>query len=419
LAKDIIADVGPEDTKVALLEDDELIELFIEKTEPVDLAGNVYRGKVSNVLPGMQAAFIDIGYEKNAFLYIDDVSFHTYSAEDDEEDFQDTRKGSINELLKPGQEITVQIVKEPTGSKGPRATTHISLPGRYLVLLPGYNYIGISHRIESEQERNRLRKILEKIKPKNMGFIVRTASEGKEAEDFKHDLAFLIKLWHSIKKKEKRGKVPRCIHKDPGLIYRTVRDLFTTDIDKFIINNKEQHAKVVELAGMISPALKKRVRYEARYGSLFEHFDINAKISKAFARKVWLKCGGYIIIDHTEALTVIDVNTGKYVGGSTLEETVLKANIEAAGEVAKQIRLRDLGGIIIIDFIDMRENAHRQALIEALRQELKKDRSKTTVVGMTGLGLIEMTRKRVRLDLASSIAIDCEFCKGTGKIPTC
>jgi ribonuclease G len=417
MVNEIIVDVSAEETRVALLEDKELVEIYIERPYQERLVGNIYRGKVSSVLPGMQAAFIDIGYEKNAFLYVGDAISQKEYTDEEEEVFQELKGYNIDELLRPGQEITVQVIKEPIGTKGPRVTTHITLPGRHLVLLPNADYVGISRRIENDSERNKLKKTAEKIKPKDMGLIVRTASEGKSEDDFVHDINFLVKLWERIRQKEQSGPVPRCIHKDLSLIYRAVRDLFTWNIDKFVINDRQQYTKVLELVDMISPALKLRVEYFSKNYDLFEYYQIESKIAKALSRKVWLKCGGYLVMDKTEALTVIDVNTGKYVGGSNLEDTVLRTNIEAAREIAKQLRLRDIGGIIIIDFIDMHEVEHQQMVQDALKQALKKDRTKTTVVGMTGLGLIEMTRKKIRQGLSSVMHIDCPYCEGTGKVP--
>lgn len=416
MANEIIVDIGATENRVALLEDRELAEIYIERPFVERIVGNIYRGKVSSVLPGMQAAFVDIGLEKNAFLYVGDAVVRKEYTEEEDELFEDARGCNIEDILRPGQELTVQVIKEPIGSKGPRVTTHVTLPGRHLVLLPNADYTGVSRRIENEAERTKLKKIAEKFKPRGMGLIVRTASEGREEEDFAHDLHFLLKLWESIGQKEQSGSVPRCIHKDLSLVYRAVRDLFTWDIDKFVINDRKQYAKVLELVEMVSPALKYRVEYFSKSHDLFEYYQIESKIARALSRKVWLKCGGYLVIDRTEALTVIDVNTGKFVGSSNLEDTVLKANIEAAKEIAKQIRLRDIGGIIIIDFIDMSEHEHKQMVLDALKQALKRDRTKSTVVGMTGLGLIEMTRKKVRQELSTVMNTDCPYCDGTGKI---
>lgn len=416
MSSEILVDVGANETRVALLEDRELVEIYFERHSTQRLVGNIYKGKVSSVLPGMQAAFIDIGYEKNAFLYVGDAVINKEFSEEGEAGGWNSKDYNIEEILRVGQEITVQVVKEPIGTKGPRVTTNITLPGRQLVLLPNADYIGISRRIEDEEERNKLRKIVEKIKPKEMGLIVRTASEGRRTEDFSNDVQFLTKVWEKIKQKERSGPVPRCIHKDLNLIYRTVRDLFTWEIDRFVINDRGEYNKVLELVEMISPALKLRVEYFGKTNNLYETYDVEAKLEKAIAKKVWLKCGGYLIIEKTEALTVIDVNTGKYVGVNSLEDTVLRTNVEASKEIAKQLRLRDIGGIIIIDFIDMHEMENQKIVLETLRNALKRDRTKTIVVGMTGLGLIEMTRKKVRQGLDSMVHIDCMYCDGTGKI---
>lgn len=417
LANELIVDIKENETRVALLEDDDLAEIFIENSSHERTVGNIYRGKVCSVLPGMQAAFVDIGLERNAFLYVGEVVAKKDYTEDDYENANEFKGFNIAELLKVGQELTVQVIKEPFGTKGARVTTHITLPGRALVLLPNADYIGVSRRITDEEERLKLKAMAEKLKPEGMGLIVRTASEGLNEGDFAKDLDFLLKLWNSIRQKEKSGQVPRCIHKDLSLIYRTVRDLFTQDIDRLVINDTAQYEKVFELVKMLSPDLLNRVQYYSKEYEIFDFYQVEKKIEKALARKVWLKCGGYLVIDKTEALTVIDVNTGKYVGDSDLEDTVLKTNLDAAREIAKQIRLRDIGGIIIIDFIDMHKQENQQMILDTLKEALKKDRTKTTVVGMTGLGLIEMTRKKVGCELGSMMRTDCPNCGGTGKLP--
>lgn len=418
MINEIIVDVNPGEIRVGVLEDKELVEIHIERTNHQGLVGNIYRGKVSSVLPGMQAAFVDIGFEKNAFLYVGDAVPQREYSDDDMELSQNYDEYNITEILKVGQEITVQVIKEPVGTKGPRVSTHITLPGRNLVLLPNADYVGISRRIEDDAERQKLKKIAEKLKPENMGLIVRTVSEGKDEPDFIEDVAFLTKLWNKIKLLENNGPVPRCIHKDINLIYRSVRDLFTLNIDKFIINDEAEYYKVLELVEMLSPALKNKVELFRKDYQIFDYYQIETKIERALSRKVWLKCGGYIIIDKTEALTVIDVNTGKFVGENNLEDTVLKANIEATREIAKQLRLRDIGGIVIIDFIDMNDSQHQQMVLDSLKQSLKNDRTKTIVIGMTGLGLVEMTRKKIRQELSSVMNCDCPFCDGTGRMYT-
>lgn len=411
MTSEIIVDVSMGQTRVALLENKELVELYIESHEHQEMIGNIYRGKVVSVLPGMQAAFVDIGYIKNAFLYVKDIIYKGESKLCEKE------KKDIGDLIEIGQEITVQVVKEPIGTKGPRVTTNITIPGRLMVLLPYCNYVGVSKRIEDEEERQRLKSIAQAMKPENMGLIIRTQGEGEEESDFHHELNFLLKMWQQLNSMDVGSiQVPGIMHKDFDLLYRTVRDLFTWNIDKFIINNAQQYSRVIELLDLISPALKDRVEYFSKDYDIFEYYKIEAKISKVLEKKVWLKCGGYIVIDQTEALTAIDVNTGKYVGESDLEETVLKTNLDAAKEVAKQIRLRDIGGIIIIDFIDMFVQEHWELVLETLKHSLKKDRTKTMVAGTTHLGLVEMTRKKVRERLTSFLKIDCPYCHGVGKI---
>lgn len=380
MGNEILVEVSSEEIKVAIIEDRELVEFYSEKVYKGRLVGNIYRGKVQSVLPGMQAAFVDIGHNKNAFLYINDDVVSECSP------------------LKQGQEITLQVVKEPSGSKGPRVTTRITLPGRYIVLMPRAEYIGISRKIDSELEKDRLKAIAEAIKPDGMGIIMRTVAEDKSQEEIESDVNLLTKLWEKIQAKEAVGNTPRCLHMDYNLIYRTVRDFFTSNIDRFIINNTEQYSEILEYIDIVSPLLKNRVELFDKSKSLFDYYQIDFRLSKDLARKVWIKCGGYIIIDKTEALTVVDVNTGKHVGKNNFEDTIVETNIEAAIEIAKQLRLRDIGGIIIIDFIDMSDEEHKKLIINTLKEALKKDRAKTTVVGMTGLGLIEMTRKRLGAD---------------------
>ena len=415
--KEIVVDVGTNQTKVALLENKELVEICIERHNSEKIAGNIYKGRVENVLPGMQAAFIDIGIGKNAFLFVKDALPYAYCEEDEfTGDTPTYKEYQIDELLKVGQEIMVQVIKEPIDTKGPRVTTHITLPGRHLVLMPTVEYIGISRRIEEEAERERLRAIIDSLKPRGMGLIVRTAAEGCTAEEFESDISFLRKLWENIKNKQRSGIIPRLVHKDMNVVYRTVRDMLTKDTDKFIINSKEQYEKVLEIVDFISPTMRSKVHYFNNNSDLFDYYQIESKISKLMNRKVWLKCGGYIVIDQTEALTSIDVNTGKFVGSVDLKDTVLKTNVEAAREIAKQLRLRDIGGIIIIDFIDMPDKEHENVVIEVLKTSLKKDRTRTNVLDMTQLGLLEMTRKKVRQRIESVLLSPCPYCDGEGRI---
>jgi len=419
LGKRIIVDVHFDQMRVAIMEDGELVEFYMEDEENQGLIGNIYRGRVVNVLPGMQAAFVDIGLDKNAFLFVGDINVENSVFDFHDNNNEEPKKIkylSIKDIIKEGQEVTVQILKEPMGTKGARLTTNITLPGRYVVLMPTLDYVGVSRRIDDEEERRRLRQIAESIKPQGIGLIVRTAAKDKNGEDLIPDIEMLCRLWERIKEEEKKGGAPRLLHKDESLLYRTIRDMFDLDVEKLIINDYRQYEKVLELVRMISPSLENRVEYTDLKRNLFEVYGIESKIEKAIQRKVWLKSGGYIVIDPTEALTVIDVNTGKFVGRANLEDTVFRTNLEAAEEIPNQIRLRDIGGIIIIDFIDMEREEHRQKVLEVLSQALKKDRTKTHVVGLTGLGLVEITRKKVRPRLSTAFLKPCPYCNGTGRV---
>ncbi|MFA5523916.1 MAG: Rne/Rng family ribonuclease [Tissierellales bacterium] len=408
----IIIDIGLQENRVAVIEDYELVELYIEQDDNKRTVGNIYKGRVVNVLPGMQAAFVDIGLEKNAFLYVKDAIPKEMLA-NKKINLKDI---SIRDVIKSGQDVIVQVTKEPYGSKGARVTTHITIPGRHIVLMPYTDYIGVSRRISDETERERLRKIIESIKPTNMGLILRTASEGLELQDFKDDIKFLLKVLNRIDNERNLGFAPRVMYKDLDLIHRTVRDLFTNNVQKLVINSRDEYNSIVELVEMLSPQLKSRVEYFDSSHDIFGYFGIEQGISRALDRKVWLKSGGYVVVDETEALTSIDVNTGKYVGSINLEDTVLRTNIEAAKEIAKQLRLRNIGGIIIIDFIDMNSELHEKEVLKVLENELKKDRIKSTVLGMTQLGLVEMTRKKARSRLTTKLLTDCPSCCGTGKV---
>lgn len=415
MSKEILADVDRDQIRIGVLEDRQLVEYYVERTHDERVIGNIYKGKVANVLPGIQAAFVDIGLEKNAFLYIGDL-YNFKDNSEDEDVFNAVTKTSIKDVLHVGQEVLVQVVKESMGSKGARVSMNITLPGRYLVLMPTVDYIGISRRIENEEERHRLKTLAEKIRPPHMGVIVRTVAEGKDIDELKADMEYLVRLWDNIQKKQKGGKVPRLIYKDMNLLARIVRDIFTPEVNKFYVNTSFGYEKVRELASFISPSLMDRVSLYMGQEDIFEYFNIESETQRALERKVWLKSGGYIVIDHTEALTAIDVNTGKFVGSIDLEDTVVKTNLEAAKEIAKQLRLRDIGGIVIIDFIDMNSQEHKKMVIETLEAELKKDRTKAHVLGITNLGLVEMTRKKVRQSLDEVLEKVCPYCEGRGRI---
>lgn len=416
LTKEIIMNAENDETRVAVLEDGVLVEFYIERPVAHRLAGNIYKGRVENVLPGMQAAFVNIGLEKNAFLYVTDAIAARSNGED-VEIFGDSKRLSIKDVLRRGQNITVQITKDPMGTKGARVTTHITLPGRYLVLMPTVDYLGVSRRIGNDRERERLKNLAEKLKPRRMGLIVRTVAEGKEEEELRHDVNFLTKLWSKIRGKGRGAGAPALLHKDLGLIERVIRDILSLDIDNLIIDSKHEYEKIIDYLDIISPDLKGKVKlFNYREGAIFDVYGIEAEIEKALKRKVWLKSGGYLVIDHTEALTVIDVNTGKFVGSENLSDTVLKTNLEAAGEIARQIRLRNTGGIIVIDFIDMEISEHREKVVKALEEALKKDRTKANVLGLTQLGLVEMTRKKISQGLEDVLQKQCPYCEGKGQV---
>ena len=414
MPKEILINVDRDETRAAVLEQGELVEIYIERPVNQRVAGNIYKGKVENVLPGMQAAFVNIGLERNSFLYIDDA---LPGKGEEDEDFEDLKSLTIKDVLKVGQEVTVQVAKEPIGTKGARVTRHITLPGRYLVLMPSVDYIGVSRRIENEAERDRLRALAERIKPAGVGVIVRTVAEGTDEAELAQDAEFLIRVWSRIQSRARTVSAPALLHKDLGLVYRIIRDAFSEEVDKLVIDSRSEYEKVIELLEITSLRLKDRVQYfQAKDRALFDIYGIESEIDKALKKRVWLKSGGYIVIDHTEALTSIDVNTGKFVGTTNLADTVFKTNLEAAREIARQLRLRDIGGIIVIDFIDMEIPEHRHQVLRVLEDALKPDRTKANVLGLTQLGLVEMTRKKVRQSLDDVLQRPCPYCDARGKV---
>jgi len=386
--KQLIVKDTPEETMVALCEDGRLAEVWLERSEKRGLMGNFYLGKVENVLPGMQAAFIDIGEPKNGFLYVNDAVPRRMDVDGKILD----PEISIEKALTPGREILVQVMKEPMGNKGARITTHPTLPGRYSVLMPTVKYIGISRRIEDENERKRLTDLAEGILDAKTGVIIRTSAVGVSHEELEKDIKGLVKQWKYIQQQAARGGAPKLLHNDLTLLERAVRDIFVGEIEKIFVDSPQTVEKLVHLLQRYLPeAIEKLqlVNYD-----IMSVLNLSVQLDKALHTKIWLDCGGYLIIEQMEALTVIDVNTGKYVGEKNLENTVLHTNLEAASEIARQLRLRNLGGIIIVDFIDMTETDDRDKVLEHLRQELKHDRIKTNILGFTQLGLLEMTRKK-------------------------
>lgn len=379
-------------SQVAIVEDKQVVEYYVEHPQTKQLVGNIYVGRVVNVLPGMQAAFVDIGQGKNAFLYIDDV-LHPHL------DKQPKVKPSIAELLKPGQTIVVQVMKEPFGGKGARVTTHYSLPGRWLVYMPNADYVGVSRKIESESERTRLKHIGDDLRLPGEGVILRTVAEGETREALENDLKFLREVWDGIVAKN-GSPAPSEIHRDLDMMHRLVRDVFTRNMDEIIIDDASKGEELSRLIGIVAPDLHERVKVHRGGTPLYRQYHVQEQLDQAFQQRIRLASGGYIVIDPTEALTVIDVNTGKFIGSTDLEETVFQTNLEAADQIARLLRLRDIGGIIIVDFIDMQTEKHRQQIVDRLEQGMKKDRTKNAVVGWTKLGLLEITRKKVRESVA-------------------
>src|SRR4030042_48045 len=392
MANEIIINVTPQETRVALLEDRGLAELYIERTKDRGIMGNIYKGKVVKVLPGMQAAFVDSGLEKAAFLYVSDVSGGI-------EDYEEmgfpgiemptyfNPSSQIEDLLSEGQEILVQVSKEPLGTKGTRITSHITLPGRYLVFMPTVDHVGVSRRIKDEKERRRLREIVQAIKLPSSGFIVRTASEGAEPEEIRNDMEFLLHLCSNIQKKRENSTAPCLIHNDLTTILRVIRDILSPQINRIVIDSKDESENIISFINTYMPKQKYEITLYEKSEPIFDAYGIEMEIDKILGRKVCLKSGGYIVIDMSEALVAIDVNTGRYVGKRNLADTILKTNLEAAKEIAYQLRVRNIGGIIIIDFIDMEREGDREKVYKALAETIKKDRQKTNIFKISELGL--------------------------------
>jgi ribonuclease G len=426
--KRIVVNAELIETRVGVQEGNLLTELYLERHHHRSIVGSVYKGVVTNVLPGMQAAFVDIGLQKDAFLYAGDYTTNLGDAaralltgdEDDDadvdvEDVEPRREAPpIEELLQKGQNVLVQVSKESLGTKGARITSFVSLPGRSLVYMPQARHIGVSRRIRDERERDRLRAALRVLSLPPGGFILRTNAEGKSEGEFAADVEFLTRLWAQIQARFEQSAAPAALHEEGDLTFRVVRDLFSPEVDEFVVDSNEVYDKCAGYVEALVPALKDRVRLWAEPAPIFEALGVEKDIERALRRRVWLKSGGYIVIDHTEALVSIDVNTGKYVGKRDFEQTVLKINLEAVGEIVRQIRLRDLGGIIIIDFIDMEAPEHREQVYRALKRALADDKARTNVLEISELGLVEMTRKRVRQDLRSLLSTTCPTCKGGG-----
>jgi ribonuclease G len=436
MANELIINARPHEIRVALVENGVVVELHIERKTGQELMGNIYRGRIVRVLPGMQAAFVDIGLERSAFLYVTDVHHDVLdleqimlrnnsnndeknTAEDRAESLRESSQSvpfNIEELLHEGQDIMVQVAKEPIGTKGARLTCHISLPGRHLVLMPNVDHIGVSRRIEDAEERERLRTLAQEIRQGHLGLIVRTASEGADRAKLKSEMDFLMKLWGSIQERMTKVAGIGVLYKDLGMCLRSVRDLFTREVDRLIIDSREEYNHVMEFIEIFAPSLKYSIELYKGDDPIFDFHGIEMEISRALERKIWLNSWGSIVIELTEALTAIDVNTGSYVGARNLEETILKTNLEAVKEIAYQLRMRNLGGLIVIDFIDMEKKANRERVFTSLKEALSKDKAKTHILKMSELGLIEMTRKRTRENLSRLLSEPCFYCEGRGSL---
>ncbi|MFO7784382.1 MAG: Rne/Rng family ribonuclease [Thermodesulfobacteriota bacterium] len=438
MSTELIINSRPHETRVAVVENGVLAELHIERETGQELMGNIYRGQVVRVLPGMQAAFVDIGLDRTGFLYVSDVYREVSDMEramvkeesaggprgtvPEEPIITEALSGAsftIEELLHTGQNIMVQVSKEPIGTKGARLTSHVSLPGRHLVLMPTVNHIGVSRRIEDTVERDRLRNLAREMTPDHLGVIVRTVSEGASREKLKSELDFLLKLWESISEAMNRPtgpSGPSLLYKDLTVSLRSVRDLFTREVDRLVIDSKDEYDNIMAFIETFAPRLRYSAELYDEREPIYDAYGLEIEISRALEKKIWLKSGGYIVIEITEALTAVDVNTGSYVGKRNLEETILKTNLEAVKEIAYQLRLRNIGGLIVIDFIDMERKPSRERVFSALKDAMKKDRAKSHILRMSELGLIEMTRKRTRENLNRLLEEHCFYCEGRGTL---
>ncbi|HGJ5876824.1 MAG TPA: ribonuclease G [Arsenophonus sp.] len=411
---ELLVNVTPSETRVAYIDGGVLQEIHIEREAKRGIVGNIYKGRVSRVLPGMQAAFVDIGLEKSAFLHASDIMPHTECIAGDERKNFHVR--DIGELVRQGQDIMVQVVKDPLGTKGARLTTDITLPSRYLVFIPGASHVGVSQRIEGEEERERLKNIVELFCDENGGFIIRTAAEGVGDDELAQDAAFLKRLWTKIVERKKRHKTRMQIYGELALAHRIIRDFTGASLDRIRVDSKLTFVSLKDFIDEYVPEMTVKLELYEGLLPILDLYDVEKEIQRALERKVELKSGGYLIIDQTEAMTTIDINTGAFVGHRNLEETIFNTNIEASQTIARQLRLRNLGGIIIIDFIDMVDPEHRRRVLASLEQSLMKDRVKTTINGFSQLGLVEMTRKRTRESLEHVLCDECPTCQGRGTV---
>jgi ribonuclease G len=416
VTKEIVVMSRPQETRVALLEEGRLSEIFIEREAQRSVVGNIYYGRVTRVLPGMQSAFVDIGLERDAFLYVADaLEGLDENLLSPEEQGKDRR---IEEKLDPGESVLVQVLKEPLGQKGARITSHVSLPGRYVVFMPTVEHVGVSRKITDDEERRRLKTLLKEIRAERGGggFIARTAGLGRSREDFERDARYLGKTWDEVRALVSRQSPPALLHRDLTLVQRLLRDILNDQISRITLDSEREFQKTLDLVKELQPDLAPRVRLHTRRESVFEEQGIQAELERALVPKVWLESGGYIVINPTEALVAIDVNTGRNVGKERLEDTIVETNLEAAREIVRQVRLRDLGGIIVVDFIDMEERRSRKKVMQVLEQELKRDRAPSKLLQVSEFGLVVITRKRVKQSLERTLCQPCPYCAGSGMI---
>jgi len=434
MTKEMIISSNSHETMVAILEDDLVAELFIERERQRGVVGNVYKGRVNKVLPGMQSSFIDIGLERDGFLYVAEVidtleEFEKLAGDDEDskgnggrDRERERQKTKIEDLLKQGQEILVQVVKEPLGTKGARLTSHVTMPGRFLVFMPTVDHIGVSRKIEARDERSRLRGVVREFRETHGftgGVIIRTAAGGRPKEDIVSDLEHFHAIWTNIRQKMESSRAPAVVYREQSLVAKLLRDLLTDEYQAIRIDSAVEYQRVLELVQAMLPALAPRVKLYDKPFPIFEEYGVQAEIDKALKSKVWLKSGGSIVVNQTEALVAIDVNTGRYVGKKTtgrLEDTIVKTNLEAVIEIVRQIRLRDLGGIIVLDLIDMEDRKNRLKVLQAVEQELKKDRSPSKALQVSEFGLIIITRKRVKQSLERTLTDPCPYCAGSGVV---
>ena len=419
---EILINTNPFEKRVAFVEQGRLVEFYVERGKDLGITGNIYKGKVVRVLPGMQSAFVEVGLQRTSFLHVSDIKepFEDPDEEGDEEGDNSRRRHDpqtrIQDVVKEGQEIMVQAAKEPMGTKGARVTSYISLPGRYLVFMPTYDKVAISRRIGNERERRRLKDIVLGIKRPGQGFIIRTVCEGMPEEDIRADMEYLAALWDSIQRKKEQLPTPSALYEELDLTLRTIRDLFSKDIDRLVIDTREEFDRAAKFVEEFMPALSGRLEFYEGEEDIFDAHGIEIEMTDALEKKIWLRSGGHIVIDQMEALTAVDVNTGKFVGKKNSDDTILRTNLEAVKEVVYQLRLRNIGGIIVIDFIDMSRTADREKVYSTLKESLRVDKARTNILKISELGIVEMTRKRVRESLVQSLCEPCPYCEGNGHV---